>query len=576
MTSLNRRSFLASAAALAAASAAPASTRAAAPPHPATGFLSLLRTPDRATAWLGEDPKPVSLTRSNNSFDAPGINVHTIPDTNSASGDLRILLACPHLPLSRIHLRWQLPVQAGILILGEAWERSYGDLAWRSIVPERVLPWYFATHSAGLTHSYGVKTDARAFCFWQIDPQGVSLWLDTSNGGSGVLLGDLELIAATVVSHPGQPGESPTQAIAQLCRLMCPTSRLSPTPIYGFNDWYYAYGASTAQSILRDTDLLATLAPTSGPRPFSVIDGGWSGGAGDSDIYVPNSKFPDMAALAAQIRQRNARPGLWIRPTLATKSTNPALLLPEARFKGASDAVPTYDPTIPEALDAMLAKLTQPIAWGYELIKHDFSTFDFFGLWGFQMGPSLTRPNWRFHDTSRTNAEILRDYYLALRRAAPGRLILGCNTVGHLSAGILEASRIGDDTSGQHWERTRRMGINTLAHRLPQNRTFFAIDPDCVGITPDIPWTLNRQWLDLIARSGAVLFVSADPNSTGPEQQTALREAFQIAASGQSTATPLDGLTSTTPIHWDFHSAKATTHRDYDWTSPDGADPYPI
>ena len=198
------------------------------------------------------------------------------------------------------------------------------------------------------------------------------------------------------------------------------------------------------------------------------------------------------------------------------------------------------------------------------------------GRWGFEMGPHMTDAGWHFYDRGKTTAEIVLDLYRAIRRGAGDAVLLGCNTIGHLAAGLVEAQRIGDDTSGQHWERTRRMGINTLAHRLPQNRTFFAIDPDCVGITPDIPWTLNRQWLDLIARSGAVLFVSADPNSTGPEQQTALREAFQIAASGQSTATPSDGLTSTTPIHWDFHSAKATTHRDYDWTSPDGADPYPI
>ena len=56
----------------------------------------------------------------------------------------------------------------------------------------------------------------------------------------------------------------------------------------------------------------------------------------------------------------------------------------------------------------------------------------------------------------------------------------GCNTIGHLSVGLFDASRTGDDVSGREWERTRRMGVNTLAYRLPQHKTFFQLDADCV------------------------------------------------------------------------------------------------
>ena len=44
---------------------------------------------------------------------------------------------------------------------------------------------------------------------------------------------------------------------------------------------------------------------------------------------------------------------------------------------------------------------------------------------------------------------------------------------------ILDArkqNRTGDDTSGRIWERTRRMGVNTLAFRLPQHNAFYHID----------------------------------------------------------------------------------------------------
>jgi len=110
-------------------------------------------------------------------------------------------------------------------------------------------------------------------------------------------------------------------------------------------------------------------------------------------------------------------------------------------------------------------------------------------------------------------------------------MLIGCNTIGHLAAGLFEIQRTGDDTSGKEWERTRRMGVNTLAYRLPQHGAFFVMDGDCVPITTATPWEKNKQWLDLIARSGTALFVSPEPRAIGPEQRQALKEAFEVAAS---------------------------------------------
>ena len=95
---------------------------------------------------------------------------------------------------------------------------------------------------------------------------------------------------------------------------MCPRPRLANGPVYGTNDWYYAYGKNTAAGILRDTDLVVALAPKSGVRPFSVIAGGWEGDGATARGQEPNPNFPDMAALAEQSRKRGARPGIWIRP----------------------------------------------------------------------------------------------------------------------------------------------------------------------------------------------------------------------------------------------------------------------
>ncbi|MCU1320594.1 MAG: Alpha-galactosidase-like protein [Acidobacteriaceae bacterium] len=559
MASLSRRTFLSTgAAALAATTARPVT---AVPTHPTGTFLNLLRTPDRATAYTEpftrNRPTAIPLARTGERFQAPGINVLT----HSSADALGIQIEAPTAPLLRVHLRWQVRTSLSSLYLGDAWERSYGELAWRSFVPERVLPWYFAAHEHNLTHAYGVRTATSALCFWQIDPEGVSLWLDLSNGGSGVLLGPRTLNAATILTRAGQPGETPTAAITAFCRKLCSAPRLPAQPVYGTNDWYYTYGHNSADNILRDTDLVASLAPSAGALPFSVIDDGWRN----------NPAFPDMAALASQIRKRNVRPGIWIRPLEATQATPANLLLPAARF-GTTQEANAYDPTIPEALQLTLAKFTQVVDWKYDLIKHDFSTYELLGQWGSGMGATPTRPGWHLYDRTRTNAEVILNLYKAIRATAGDTLLLGCNTIGHLSAGLFELQRTGDDTSGRDWERTRRMGVNTLAFRLPQHRTFFDLDADCVGITRDIPWNLNAQWLDLLARSGTGLFLSPAPDAIGPEQKAAIQTAFAIAAARPSSVDPNDSLTQTTPEAWSFGSVR----KKYNWNAPDGASPFPI
>src|SRR6202000_985377 len=126
-------------------------------------------------------------------------------------------------------------------------------------------------------------------------------------------------------------------------------------------------------------------------------------------------------------------------------------------------------------------------------------TYELLGQWGNEMGASPALHDWSFHDRSLTNAEIVLNLSRSIRKhAGETAWIIGCNTVGHLSAGIFEANRTGDDVSGRLWERTRRMGVNTLAFRLPQNKTFFLQDADCVPVTRAVGWRETAQWLDLV------------------------------------------------------------------------------
>ncbi len=489
----------------------------------------------------------------------------------SAGWDVRV--TCPTGPLARVVLRWETTFPGDTLFLGDHWERGYGDLQWRFLQPERVMPWYFAAHHAasGRTFMAGVKTQPAALCFWTVDAAGISLWLDFRNGGSPCLPGDREIAAATVVSLAAAAEETPQSALTRFCRLLCPAPRLAAAPIYGNNNWYYAYGHNfDADAMLRDAAFLADIASGHANRPYCVIDAGWTPGSscpGGPWTAGDAKRFPDMPGLAAGMKRLGVRPGIWMRPTALMTVEDPRRL----RAGPCTAQEKPLDLTLPENLALIHDDVARIRSWGFELIKHDFSTYDVFARWGFEMGAELTESGWHFHDQSLTNAEIILRLYRTLRTGAGDAVLLGCNTIGHLGAGLFELQRTGDDTSGLTWERTRRMGINTLAFRLPQHGTFFASDPDCAAHTGQTPWEFDRQYLDLVARSGTALFVSVDPRTIEPGQKAAFRAAMQTALSGGSPGgcEPLDWLHTTAPRVWRFGGEQVTYH----WEEPAGADP---
>lgn len=522
----------------------------------ADGSVEILRPPDLIRAYL--ENESLLLTHEGRRWTGRGIAVEAEPQ----AATLPIRVEAPDAPLMRLHLRWTARVPENWRILNDQWERSYGDLEWRGMLGERVLPWYFLAFDGRQTHGYGVATGASSFAFWQVDPEGISLWLDVRNGGGAVRLGERTLAAATVHTIRGRGGESAFQAARRFCRAMCARPRLASAPVYGLNNWYYAYGRNcSAADILRDSGVAAELAPAGGNRPFMVIDDGWSvtNTAGPWDRG--NARFPDLPGLASEMKKSGVRPGIWLRPLYTTAELGSA-----ARLRNR-----TMDPTVPEMLETVRQDIGRLVSWGFELIKHDYTSFDLLGRWGSTMGADLTDSGWHFADRGKTTAEVTLALYRAIREAAGSALVIGCNTFGHLGAGLFELQRTGDDTSGREFHRTRRMGVNTLAFRGPQHRTFFDVDADCAAITPQVPWDLTARWLDLVARSGTALFVSPDPRSLNAESKLAIRRAFAAAATEQPVAEPLDWMETTTPGRWRIQGREV----DYDWYGPEGGTPFP-
>lgn len=481
------------------------------------------------------------------------------------NGHEDIFLTAEKSAVQLVKIKWSRQIPRKVQILCDAWERSYGDLEWRGMSGRRYMPWYFLMTDGEKQWGYGVKVRPSAMCHWQIDPSGITLVLDVRCGGEGVWLNGRKLKMAELVSLETE-GMDSFCAAQEFCRMMCTDPIFPSFPVYGSNNWYYAYGASSEAEILSDTDYVLNLTKGVENPPYMVIDDCWqehhrldeyNGGP----WRCGNSKFPDMKGLAEKLVQKGVRPGIWVR-----------------FLQNEDEAIPNewrhplnecLDPSHPDALEYIKQDVKRICEWGYTLIKHDFSTFDLFGRWGFEMSPMVTENGWHFYDRSMTSAEVVKLLYQAIYDVAKeyGTLILGCNTIGHLGAGLMHMSRTGDDTSGKNWERTRRMGINTLAFRLPQHRIFFDVDADCVGIAGNIPWKLNRQWADVIAESGTSLFISVKPGILSEEEIEELRKIMLKASTQTCHKIPVDWMDTDCPEIW----ADETEQVEYNWYEDAGS-----
>ncbi len=497
---------------------------------------------------LTTETKAVTAKWENDDYNLDDINVKL----NQDNEHLAIFLTAQTSKVKWIKLRWNnLSWDKNVRFLGDAWERGYGDMEWKGMNPNRFMPWYFCAKSEAKSICYGVKVRPSAMCFWQVDSLGMTLFLDVRCGGSGVNLKGRVIKLADVIACEMRDCTS-FEAMQEFCGQMCEDPILPKYPVYGSNNWYYAYGKSSESEILADCDYILNLTKDIENKPYMVIDDCWqehhrlneyNGGPWTKG----NEKFPDMKALAEKLVQKGVRPGIWVR-LLLNEDEN---IKNEWRLSHNN----CIDPTNPEALNYIKEDIKRICNWGYTLIKHDFSTFDLFGKWGFQMSPLVTDDGWHFYDDSLTSAEVVKLLYKAILdasvEASNGEtLILGCNTIGHLGAGYMHINRTGDDTSGVDWERTRFMGVNTLAFRLPQHGKFYEIDADCVGIDGGISWSMNKQWADVLAQSGTPLFISVRPNILDETEKQELHEILKVASKQEHHVIPVDWEETTCPEHW--------------------------
>ena len=497
-------------------------------------MIHILRKPDDVKIYCDGENKDVAV-----SFEIEGGKMHMQVTANESRPKM-------------IAVRWNEQATEPVSVMGDKWERTYGDVSWHSLNGEIFMPWYFLAHNGTDTVGCGVMTGCKSFVSFQYDASGVTAWVDVRCGGVGVQLAGRTLTACTFVCETYE-NISAFSAAQRFCRVMCENPIFPKEPVYGSNNWYYAYGNSSYEEIMEDARLISRLAGENKNRPFMVIDDGWQENSCEGP-WLPNARYGDMKKVADGFKEMGIRPGIWYRALhdSAVESVHPDWCIDRCEKK-------FLDPSHPEVQKLIKADIERMKSWGYELLKHDYTTYDLFGDFGFNLNASVTNyKDWSFYDKTKTSAEIVLDLYRLIKETAGDMYIIACNTVSHLCAGLAEINRIGNDTSGYSWSITRTNGVNTLAFRLCQNDAFYKVDADCVGLMEkNIPWKLNRLWLDILAKSGSPLFVSMQPKQITPEIFDDLKKAFAINAKQEDTLEPLDWMYNNQPQKWRINGEEA-------------------
>ncbi len=492
----------------------------------------------------------------------------------------RLLLKSPALAVSHLKISFNLswPTDHGIRIYRDAWERTGGHAGWYPVPTKAYTfcPWYTLVKNGDVTDGIGVEVQPNAFVCWMPSNAGLEFRADVRAGADGVELGARTLEVCRIVTRKGRKGESAFAAARAFAKMMCPSSRLPRTPVYGYNDWYCAYGKNTATNFLADAAYISDCAKGLKARPYVVMDDGWQP-MSPPEIERRTGRFESgrgpwnessaafgmgMKEFTAKVAALNAKPGLWYRPFRAWDDTPENLrVINDRRF---------FDPSLPE-MDALVrADIARFRAWGMKLVKIDYLAYDIVRAWEASMRDTPLNNPPRWHRRDRTAAEVIRSLYRAMREAAGDEMvIIGCNAFNHFAAGLFEVQRTGGDTSGRNWEDTVKHGVNTLAMRAHQDGIFFSVDADCAGLAwkGAIDWAKNRRWIDLLGRSGTAVFVSWFRDLADGEVRRTIAAAYARAAAGIEVGEPLDWIETRIPRQWRFSDGTVKT---YDWQAPGG------
>jgi alpha-galactosidase len=141
---------------------------------------------------------------------------------------------------------------------------------------------------------------------FRVRPEGANLRVVITHAG-----GERdEVLAVPVPEDSVRPPEIlPVPAVRDL-----PDNGLARTPPMGWNSWNHFATAIDDRTVREEADALVASGMAAAGYVYVNIDDTWEGGRDGQGNIVPNTKFPDMRALADYVHQKGLKFGIYTSP----------------------------------------------------------------------------------------------------------------------------------------------------------------------------------------------------------------------------------------------------------------------
>ncbi len=249
-------------------------------------------------------------------------------------------------------------------------------------------------------------------------------------------------------------------------------------PVVGWCSWFAFFNKVTEQDVKHTADVMSEVLLPFGYE-YLQIDDGYQRATGLPELWLqPNEKFPSgLEALAAYIRQKGLKPGIWTNATFsqtdyAAQHKDWFVLDAAGNVARGNWIDHPIDASVPAALDALVRPIYRALrgmGWDYfklDALRHlryeGYNTFrDYFVTKGIDPGDALRR-------------------YVAAARAEMGteRFLLACWGVRPELIGLVDGCRIGTDG----------FSYAGLAQYNSFNNVVWRNDPDHIELSETEAW----------------------------------------------------------------------------------------
>ena len=256
------------------------------------------------------------------------------------------------------------------------------------------------------------------------------------------------------------------------------TYAIWPQPIVGWCSWFAFFDRVTEADIRRTTDVVAEVLAPFGYE-YIQMDDGYQRATGAPEFWLTaNEKFPSgLAALAAYIRQKGLKPGIWTNATfsqtdIARQHKDWFVLDPTGEPARGNWIDHIVDGSTPAALDALVRPIYRELrSEGWEYFKLDalrhlrYEGYNAYGGHFAKKGVPIV--------------DAYRSYVRAVREEiGRDRFMLACWGVRPELVGLADACRIGTDG----------FSFAGLAQFNSFNNVVWRNDPDHIELSEREAW----------------------------------------------------------------------------------------